>query len=84
MSRLEWLSDDARVVVEPQSPKDCPGASRIDDRRVILHVLRSDYLWSDYPPALGPPTIYNRYNRWSVQGVWSRPLGLGRCREYPR
>ena len=27
--------------------------------------------WRDCPPEYGPSTtIYNRYNRWSAQGLW--------------
>ena len=43
-------------------------------RRVIsgiLHVLRTGCRWRDVPEAYGPPTtIYNRFNRWSRQGLW--------------
>jgi transposase len=64
------------AVTEPYLPKGRPGAPRVDDRHVIsgiLHVLRSGCRWSDCPPEYGPPTtIYNRYNRWSAQGVWRR------------
>jgi transposase len=46
----------------------------VDDRRVIsgiLHVLRSGCRWRDCPPEYGPATtIYNRYTRWSAQGIW--------------
>ncbi|RVT89275.1 IS5 family transposase [Rhodovarius crocodyli] len=76
MSGLDWLSDEAWAVIESHLPKNRSGAHRVDDRRVIsgiLHVLRSGCRWSDCPPEYGPATtIYNRYNRWSTQGIWRR------------
>ncbi len=76
MSNVEWLSDEAWAVVEPHLPKGRPSAHRVDDRRVISgipHVLRSDCRWRNCPPEFGPATtIYNRYNRWSPQGIWRR------------
>ena len=51
-------------------------ASRVDDRRVISgipHVLKTGCRWRDVPPEYGPPsTIYNRFNRWSLRGLWQR------------
>ena len=50
------------------------GAHRVDDRRVIsgiLYMLRSGGRWRDCPAEYGPyTTIYNRFNRWSRQGIW--------------
>lgn len=38
----------------------------------IVHMLRSGARWRDCPPEYGPyTTVYNRFNRWSRQGVWS-------------
>jgi transposase len=35
-------------------------------------MLRSGARWRDCPPEYGPyTTIYNRFNRWSRQGVWT-------------
>src|SRR5262245_61164007 len=49
-------------------------ADRVDGRRVssgIVHRLRSGARWRDCPPEYGPyTTIYNRFNRWSRQGIW--------------
>lgn len=76
MGQFEWLGDEAWAAIEPHLPKNRPGARRVDDRRVIsgiLHVLKSGCRWRDCPAVYGPPTtIYNRYNRWSAQGVWRR------------
>jgi transposase len=50
------------------------GAHRVDDRRVIsgiICMLRTGARWRDCPPEYGPyTTIYNRFNRWSRQGIW--------------
>jgi transposase len=74
-SEVYWLSDGEWAVIEPHLPKGRRGAHRVDDRRVIsgiVHMLRSGARWRDCPPVYGPyTTIYNRFNRWSRQGVWS-------------
>jgi transposase len=37
-----------------------------------MHMLRSGARWRDCPPDYGPyTTIYNRFNRWSRQGIWT-------------
>ena len=76
MEGVYWISDEAWAKLEPLLPKNRPGPKREDDRRVIsgiLHVLRSGCRWSDCPPAYGPrTTIFNRFNRWSIQGVWRK------------
>lgn len=70
-----WLSDSEWDAIEPHLPRGRRGAHRVDDRRVIsgiVHMLRSGARWRDCPPDYGPhTTIYNRFNRWSRQGVWS-------------
>ena len=72
---LFWLSDEQWRQIEPHLPTDVRGKARVDDRRVIsgiLHVLKSGCRWCDCPPEYGPyTTVYNRFNRWSRQGVWS-------------
>jgi transposase len=71
-----WLSDSEWAAIEPHLPSGRRGAHRVDDRRVIsgiVYMLRSGGRWRDCPPVYGPyTTIYNRYNRWSRQGVWER------------
>ncbi len=38
---------------------------------VEMHVLKSGCRWVDCPPEYGPAkTVYNRFNRWSAQGIW--------------
>ncbi len=74
MSNLYWLSNEEWARIEPHLPRGRRGAHRVDDRRVIsgiVHMLRSGARWRDCPPDYGPyTTIYNRFNRWSRQGVW--------------
>ena len=71
---LFWLSDEEWARIEPWLPRGRRGAHRVDDRRVIsgiIHMLKTGARWRDCPAAYGPyTTIYNRFNRWSRQGVW--------------
>lgn len=72
--QLTWLSDAEWARIEPLLPRGRKGAHRVDDRRVIsgiVHMLKSGARWRDCPPEYGPyTTIYNRFNRWSRQGIW--------------
>jgi transposase len=74
MKALYWLSDAEWARIEPLMPRGRRGAHRVDDRRVIsgiVYMLRSGGRWRDCPAAYGPyTTIYNRFNRWSRQGIW--------------
>ena len=78
MAHLFWLTDEQWKAIDPLLPRNRPGARRVDDRRVIsgiVHVLKSGCRWQDCPPGYGPPTtIYNRFHRWSGQGVWQALL----------
>lgn len=79
MSRsLFWLSDEAWAAIEPHLPKKQPGARRFDDRGVIsdiIHTLKCGGRWADCPAEYGPSTtVYNRWNRWSRRGIWTRIL----------
>lgn len=73
--QIYWLSDAEWRRIEPLLPKGRKGAHRVDDRRVIsgiVHMLRIGARWRDCPEAYGPyTTIYNRFNRWSRQGIWT-------------
>ena len=48
----------------------------MDDRRVIsgiIQVIISGCRWSDAPLEYGPrKTLYNRFVRWAVRGIWER------------
>ena len=74
VARLFMLSDDEWARIAPYLPTGRRGAHRVDDRRVIsgiIHMLRTGGRWRDCPSEYGPyTTIYNRFNRWSKQGVW--------------
>lgn len=74
--QVQWLSDEEWARLEPLLPRGRKGAHRVDDRRVIsgiVHMLRSGARWRDCPPEFGPyTTVYNRFNRWSRQGLWLR------------
>lgn len=71
---IYWLSDAEWARIEPLLPRGRRGAHRVDDRRIIsgiVHMLRSGARWRDCPAAYGPyTTVYNRFNRWSRQGLW--------------
>lgn len=71
-----WLSDRQWAAIDPLLPKNQSGAHRVDDRRVIsgiIHVLRVGCRWQDCPAVYGPPTtVYNRFRRWTIKGVWRR------------
>jgi transposase len=44
-----------------------------------MHVLKTGCRWVDCPPEYGPhKTIYNRFNRWSAQGIWQSNV-IERC-----
>ena len=72
--QVQWLSDEEWGRIEPLLPRGRKGAHRVDDRRVIsgiVHMLKSGARWRDCPPEFGPyTTVYNRFNRWSRQGLW--------------
>ena len=73
--QVYWLSDVEWRRIEPLLPRGRRGAHRVDDRRVIsgiVHMLRCGARWRDCPEVYGPyTTIYNRFNRWSRQGIWT-------------
>ncbi len=76
MANEFWFSDAQWANIEPLLPKNRPGAHRVDDRRVlsgVVHVLKYGCRWRDCPAVYGPhTTIYNRFRRWTMQGVWRR------------
>ena len=75
MTDLFLLSTDQMSQIEPYFPKS-HGVARVDDRRVIsgiIYVLKHGLQWKDAPPGYGPhKTLYNRFRRWTVLGVFDR------------
>lgn len=80
MAHEFWLDDRQWQAIEPHLPRGRRGARRVDDRRVIsgiVHVLRTGCRWRDCPLVFGPSTtIYNRFRRWSLQGIWQNLLSV--------
>jgi len=60
------------------SDKVLGGVALVDDRRVIsgiIHVMKPGGRWIDAPACYGPrETLYNRFVRWAVKGVWQELL----------
>jgi putative transposase len=75
MPDLFLLSCDQMSKIEPYFPKS-HGVARVDDRRVIsgiVYVLKHGLQWKDAPSGYGPhKTLYNRFRRWTVLGVFDR------------
>ena len=73
MARFD-LSDREWSIIAPLLPNKPRGVPRQDDRRVlngIFYILRTGSPWRDLPERYGPyTTVYNRFNRWSRQGIW--------------
>ena len=78
MSNEYWLSDQQWVAIEPLIPLKRRGVKPGRNRQVIsgvLHVLKFGCRWRDCPEVYGPhTTIYNRFNRWSIAGIWASML----------
>jgi transposase len=71
-----WLTDAQFAKIAPHLPTNTRGKARVDDRRVIsgiVHVPKSGGRWVDAPSVYGPrKTLYNRFVRWAVKGVWTK------------
>src|SRR5215472_7577579 len=69
MPKLYWLSEAEFARIEPRLRRERRDAHRVISG--IVHMLQSGARWRDCPAEYGPyTTIYNRFNRWSRQGVW--------------
>ena len=70
------LSDEAWAAIEPLIPMDRRGVKPRRNRQVIggiVFVLRSGCPWAACPAEYAPAkTVYNRFARWSRDGVWQR------------
>jgi transposase len=76
MRRRHELSDDEWARLEPLLPPRTRGRRRRDDRRIINGIvwkLATGVPWRDLPERYGPwPTVYTRFRRWTLSGVWDR------------
>jgi len=68
------LTDFEWRVIEPLMPMDRRGPKPQNNRQIIngmFYILRTGSPWRDLPERYGPyTTVYNRFNRWSRQGIW--------------
>ena len=75
MSNLFWLTEAQMARLRPFFPKS-HGRPRVDDLRVlsgIIFINRNGLRWCDAPKEYGPAkTLYNRWKRWSDNGVFAR------------
>ncbi len=73
------MSDTEWEILHSVLPHKHQGPERVHDRRVmngIFFVLRNGTPWRDLPERYGPyTTCYNRYNRWSKNGIWASIMG---------
>ena len=79
-SGLFWLNDAQWARIEGFLSLKRKGAHRVDDRRVIsgiIHVVQTGTPWRAAPSEYGPAkTLYNRFYRWSDQGLWKELFAL--------
>jgi transposase len=80
MARRHELTDDQWTRLGPLLPPERPATGRPNrDHRTILNGilwhLRTGAPWRDLPERYGPwPTVYSRFRRWQLAGVWDRIL----------
>ena len=72
---MYYLSTEQIERMQPYFPRShCK--PRVNDRKVlsgIIYVLKNGLLWKDAPTEYGShKTLYNRYYRWSLNGVFKR------------
>ena len=84
------LSDAQWSLIEPFLARDCSKGGRPpkDSRQMvdaILLVLRSGIPWRDLDRDYGPwGSVYTRFRRWSLSGVWQQMLTALRACSKPR
>jgi hypothetical protein len=86
-----WLSNQQWAVLEPLIPLNRRGVKPKRNREIIsgiVHILKVGCRWRDCPEVYGPHiTIYNRFNRWSRDGIWQsiagRPPRLSAGSDFP-
>lgn len=78
MANEFWLSDRQWAALEPLVPMHRRGVKPKRNREIIsgiVHVSKVGCRWRDCPEVYGPhTTIYNRFNRWSRDGIWQKML----------
>ena len=78
MANEFWLSDRQWATLEPLIPLHRRGVKPKRNREIIcgiIHVSKVGCRWRDCPEVYGPhTTIYNRFNRWSKDGIWQMML----------
>jgi transposase len=73
-----WLRDDQWQRLEPMLPGKAsdPGRTGENNRlfiEAVLWVARTGSPWRDLPPEFGLwNSVYVRFARWSINGVWQR------------
>ena len=76
MANEFWMNDREWAALEPLIPMNRRGVKPKNNRKIIsgiVHVLRVGCRWRDCPEVFGPPTtVYNRFNRWSKDGIWQK------------
>jgi transposase len=74
------LTDQEWERLEPHLPPEKPetGRTNTDHRQIINGILwreRTGSPWRDVPGRYGPwSTVYSRFWRWRVAGIWDRIL----------
>jgi transposase len=80
MVRRHELTDDEWTVLAPLLPPEKPpiGKPNLPHRTVlngILWRIRTGAPWRDLPDRYGKwQTVYSRFRRWQLAGVWDRVL----------
>jgi transposase len=78
MANEFWLSDRQWAALEPLIPMHRRGVKPKRNREIIsgiMHISKVGCRWRDCPEVYGPhTTIYNRFNRWSRDGIWQKML----------
>ena len=80
MGRRHELTDDEWTTLEPLLPPEKPpiGKPNLPHRTVlngILWRIRTGAPWRDLPERYGTwQTVYSRFRRWQLAGVWDRIL----------
>ncbi len=76
------ISDKAWELVAPHLPgqREQWGGIAEDNRKfvnAVFWILRSGLPWRNLPPEYGKwGSVYQRFNRWRVKGIWEKLLEL--------